>query len=82
VDLTNDDIENIPPMVLGGPCGHLSSASNIPYLVTKMRNVTLTYGVDDLPEDLKDVNAPGWKDGQELLATFKLPAGSLRDGKQ
>jgi hypothetical protein len=63
VDLTNDDSENVPPMVVGGPaCGHLSTASDIPFLSSKTRNVTLVYAIDTLPDDLHDVNAPRWTD--------------------
>jgi hypothetical protein len=83
VDLTNDNSENVPPIAVGGvggPCGHLSNASNIPFLSSKMRNVTLMHATDNLPEDLKEVNASGWNDGGKLLELFKLPAGTVRDG--
>jgi hypothetical protein len=66
--------------MVGGPCGHLSNASNIPFLSSKMRHVTLMYATDTLPEDLQDVNAPGWQDGAKLLELFKLPTGTVRGG--
>jgi hypothetical protein len=67
---------------VGGPCGNLSNASNIPFLSSsKMRKVTLMYAIDTLPEDLQDANAPGWKDGPKLLELFKLPVGTVRNGK-
>jgi hypothetical protein len=69
-------------MVVGGPCGHISSASNIPFLSSKMHNITIMHAMDTLPEDLKDVNASGWKDRAKLPEVFKLlPAGTFRNGK-
>jgi hypothetical protein len=69
VDLTNDDTENVYP------------ATTIPFLSSKMHNITIVYAMDTLPEDLRDVNASGWKNGAKLLELFKLPAGTVRGGK-
>jgi hypothetical protein len=59
MDITNDDSENVPPMVVCGLCAYLSNTSDIPFLSSKMPDITLIYATDILPKDLKDVNAPG-----------------------
>ena len=60
----------------------VSSISDLNYRLTGLRSFIVLHTLDDVPQELKNLDSPAWKDSALLRDTFKKPSSRTRQRPQ